>query len=313
MSTKLRVGFIGIGMLGKPMSKRVMAAGYPLTVHDIRAEPVEELVREGAKKASSPKEIAEVSDVVLTSLPSLEACEEVYLGANGLLRGARKGEILVETSTVPPSMVRRFADEAMKQEVVVIDAALLARTYFHPELSKVKKADEVAAKGLITVMVGGNEKEVEKVRPILATFGNPILHVGPVGSGEMIKVLNNATSHAHFAVACEVLAVAVKAGVDLKKLQEIFSKTSARSFAIEDVIPHYLQTGTGKTMSLEAAIKDAESMLQVGSELGVPLLIQSIKHAYYQMALQKGGAKDRPWDGEMLKLWESLIGKPIRY
>ena len=221
MNDKMRVGFIGLGMMGKPMSKRVLAAGFPLTVHDIRPEPVEELVKAGANKAVSTKEIAEVSDVVLTSLPSLEACNETYLGDHGLLKGARKGQILVETSTLPPSVVRRFADEANKQGVVVIDAALIARTTFHPGLSKFK-ADEIAAQGLVTVMVGGNAADVEKVRPVLATFGNPIFDVGPVGSGEMIKVLSNATAHAYFVVALEVLAVAAKAGVNLKKLEEIF-------------------------------------------------------------------------------------------
>ncbi len=310
MGEKVRVGFIGIGMMGKPMSKRVLAAGYPLTVYDIRPEPVEQLVSEGANKAETPKEVAEVSDVVLTSLPTLEACEEVYLGTNGLLKGARTGEILVETSTVPPSVVKRFSDEAGKQGVVVIEAALLARTLFNPGVSKLR-ADEVAAQGLITLVVGGSTEEVERVRPVLATFGNPILHLGPVGSGMMIKVLNNAIAHANFAVACEVFALAAKAGVDIRKMHELFTKTGARSFIIDDVIPHYLETGTGKQMRTEAAIKDSESMLQLGRELGVPLLMQNINHAYYQWA-QSCGLKDRPGD-EILELWEGLIGRPIRF
>ncbi len=165
MSEIVRVGFIGLGMMGKPMSRRLMAAGYPLTVYDIRPESMEQLVTEGANKAATPKEVAEVSEVVLTSLPTLKACEEVYLGVNGLLKGARAGEILVETSTVPPGVVKRFSDEARKQGVVVIDAALHGRSLFSPGLSELS-ADQVAAKGLLTVLVGGNPDEVERVRPI---------------------------------------------------------------------------------------------------------------------------------------------------
>ena len=125
-------------MLGKPMSKRLLAAGYPLTVHDIRPDPVEELVRQGAKRADRPKEIAQVSDVVITSLPSLKACEEVYLGKDGLLKGASKGEILVETSTVTPSLVRRFSEEAKKQQVAVVDAPLITFNYYHPGLPSLR-------------------------------------------------------------------------------------------------------------------------------------------------------------------------------
>jgi 3-hydroxyisobutyrate dehydrogenase-like beta-hydroxyacid dehydrogenase len=312
MNDKMRVGFIGLGMMGKPMSKRVLAAGYPLTVHDLRPEPVEELVKAGARKATNPKEMAEVSDVVLTSLPSLEACEEIYFGAHGLLKGARKGLILVETSTVPPSMVKRYANEANKQGVVVIDAPLLAGTTFHPGLAKFK-ADEIAAQGLVSVMIGGDTADVEKVRPVLATFGNPIFHVGPVGSGEMIKVLTNAVSHAYFVVALEVVAVAAKAGVDLKKLDEIFRHTKASSSAMNDAIPYYLKNGKGRLMNIGSAIKDSEAMLEVAREVDVPVLIQSVNHAYYEMAMQRSGSRDGAGDGELMKLFESFIGKPLRF
>ena len=310
MSQKVRVGLIGLGMIGNPMSKRILAAGYPLTVCDIRPEPVEEIVSKGAAKAKTAKEVAQVSDIVLTSLPSLAACEDVYLGSNGLLKGAREGEILVETSTVPPSMVRRFSDEAGKQGVAVIDAALQTKTNYHEGLFKLK-ANEIVAKGLVHVMVGGDADTLERARPILATFGNPIIHFGPVGSGEMIKVIGNAATHAVFVMLCEILGVGVKADVDAKLLLDYLGKIPSTSHFIENTIPHYMETGTGSMMLLEPCLKDAESILQLGREFSVPMLLQSITHDYYQMA-QCFGAKDRPWDGEVLKLWESLIGRSIR-
>lgn len=310
MSEKMKVGFIGLGMMGKPMAKRVLGAGFPLTVHDVRPEPVEELVKEGAKKASSPKEVAQVTDVVLTSLPTLEACEQVYRGANGLLKGGRAGQTFVETSTTPPSVVRSLSEEARKQGIVLFDAAMYSRSMFHPGLFELT-ADQIAAKGLITLLVGGDPAEIERVRPVLSTFGNPILHLGPVGSGELAKVLANALVHAFFTVTCEVFAVGAKAGMDMRKLHEIMSKTGPKSWVIDNVITQYLEKGTGKMMRTEVAVKDSESMLQLGRELGVPLLMQSLKHSYYEWA-KNSGLKDRPWD-EMLKLWEEVIGRPIRF
>jgi 3-hydroxyisobutyrate dehydrogenase-like beta-hydroxyacid dehydrogenase len=310
MTNKTRVGFIGLGMMGSPMSKRILAAGYPLTVHDIRPEPVADLVQAGAKQADSPKAIAEVSDVVLTSLPTLQASEDVYLGDRGLLQGARAGMILVETSTVSPRVVKRFAEEAETRGVAVVDAALYARSSFHPGLLELK-ADEVAAKGLVTVQVGGAPNEVEKVRAILSTFGNPILHLGPIGSGMMAKVIQNAVTHANFCVACEALAVAAKADMDIKKLLQIMGKVGSKSWIVENAIPAYLENGTGRMMRTEVAVKDSQSMLELGRELGVPLLMQSLKHSYYEWA-HHSGLKDRPWD-EMLTLWEGVIGKAIRF
>lgn len=312
VSDKLRVGFIGLGMMGNPMSRRVLGAGFPLTVHDIRPASVEELVKAGAKNAASPREIAEVSDVVLTSLPTQKACDEVYFGPNGILKGARKGQILVETSTVSPNAVRHVAEEARKQGVGVVDAPILSRTAFHADIAKLK-APEVVLRGQVTLMVGGEAADVEKVRPVIGAYGDPIFHMGPIGSGTMIKVLNAATTHAYFAVACEVFAVAAKAGIDLKKLEEIFRNTSAKSGAMNNNMPQYLKTGTGRMMSVAAALKDSEAMLEMARELNVPVLMQSVNHTYYQMSLMNGTSKELPWDSEMMKLFESYIGKPIRF
>ncbi|MBI2858540.1 MAG: NAD(P)-dependent oxidoreductase [Chloroflexi bacterium] len=308
MSDKLRVGLIGVGMMGKPMARRVMAAGFPLTIHDIRPEAVQALVAQGARQAGSPREIAAACDVVLTSLPSLAACEEVYLGNSGLLKGARPGEILVETSTVPPSLVKRFADEARKQGVAVMDASLKSGAFARPDLAGLK-SDEIIGRGVINVLVGGEPEQVEKVKPVLSSFGLP-MHLGPIGSGALVKVLANAISHAEFVSTCEVFAVAAKAGVNLQNLLETFAKTGPMNSTISDTLPRLLRTGKGKKMRTEAGVKDCESMLQVGRELGVPLLIHSMTHYYYEWA-QTQGLKDRPWD-EMLKLWEGVIGKPMR-
>lgn len=172
-------------------------------------------------------------------------------------------------------------------------------------------ADEIAAQGRILVVVGGNPEEVKKVWPVLETFGNPVLQMGPLGAGALTKVLVNAIAHTNFSVVCECLAVGAKGGADMRNLYEVLNQSSARSGILEGVVPQYLQSGTARVMRTEVAVKDSESMLEVARELGVPILIQSISHSYYEWA-QNSGLRDRPW-AELLKMWEGVIGKPIRF
>jgi 3-hydroxyisobutyrate dehydrogenase-like beta-hydroxyacid dehydrogenase len=312
MAQKPRVGFIGLGMMGKPAAHRVLAAGYPLTVHDVRSEPMDELVRAGAIAGATPAEVAQTSDIVLTSLPTIEACESVYFGKDGLLQAGRRGLTLVETSTVTPRFVRTYAEEGAKSGTAIVDAALLGRTTFHPGLDKLK-SNEIVAAGLVTVMMGGDDADVARVKPVIETFGNPIYHMGALGAGEMIKVLNNAMSHAYYVVALEVISVAAKSGVDMRKMMEIFRNTSASSCATNDVLPHYLANGSGKLMNIGSAIKDADAMLELARAVDVPVLMQNINHAYYEMAIQRTGTKTQSGDGELAKLFEGFIHMPLRY
>lgn len=167
--------------------------------------------------------------------------------------------------------------------------------------------------GLCTVMMGGDDADVARVKPVIETFGNPIYHMGPLGAGEMIKVLNNAMSHAYFVVALEVVSVAAKSGVNLQKLMEIFRNTSASSCATNDVLPHYLSNGAGKLMNIGSAIKDADAMLELARDVDVPVLLQNVNHAYYEMAIQRTGSKTGAGDGELAKLFEGFIHMPLRY
>ena len=165
--------------------------------------------------------------------------------------------------------------------------------------------------GQLTVMMGGDPDIVEKVRPVIASFADPILYFGPVGSGELIKVIGNAMTHAAFAMLCEFVAVGMKSGIDVKRLLDYLAKISSMNRLIENTVPSYMETGKGRMMRLEPCLKDCESMLQVARECSVPMLFQSITNDYYLWA-EGLGSKDRPWDEELMKVWEGLVGKPIR-
>lgn len=299
------VGFIGLGMMGKPISKKILRAGYPLTVFDINPASVQELVRLGAASAQSPKEVAKASEIVLTSLPSLKACEEVYLGQEGLLEGGRQGQLLVETSTVPPGLLRKVAAAASNKGIALIDAPVIARRAGVP-----LPADQIAERMNIPVLVGGESNDVERARPVLATFGEPVLHMGPLGAGETAKLAINGIAHSAFILACEAFAVAAKGGVNLKSLYEM-SRLSVANSEVLDFVREYLDTGTAKVARTEVAHKDSESLLALAGELGVPVVAHSVSHGYYEWAMH-AGLKDRPW-AEMLGFWDKAVGKPIRF
>jgi len=189
---------------------------------------------------------------------------------------------------------------------------LIARTTFHPGLASLH-ASEIASRGLVAVFVGGEEEHVSAARPVLETFGDPIFHVGPLGSGAMVKVLSNAAAHAYFLVALEVNAVAAKAGVDLRKLEEILRHTPARSVAMNETIPYFLERGEGMMMSLQAGIKDAESMLELAEELHVPARMQAENLVYYRLAAEALDSDQAKWDTALMQLFEGYIGKSLHF
>lgn len=305
MTGKMRIGFVGVGVMGKPMVRNLLQAGYAVTVLDIRPEPVKELVNEGASSAGTPKEVAEASDMVFTSLPTLKACEDIYLGHKGLLEGTSPGKMLIETSTVPPSLVKRLAAEAIKQQVTVNDAMLLGMPW-----EKGLASGAAAAEKHMMLLVGGAEKEVQRLWPVLEALGRPI-HLGPLGSGALTKVIINAIFHTNYVVTCECFAVAAKAGADLKGLCEVLDRGIAKSWISSSFLPQYLSSGTVRAMSTDITYKDSLSMLDAGREVGVPLWIQSCIHNFYEWA-ENSDLKDKPWP-ELIKFWENLIGKPIRF
>lgn len=307
-----RVGLVGLGVMGNPMARRILNAGWELTAFDIRDDALADVVEAGATGAESPRELASQCDFILTSLPSLSACEAVYYGDDGLLAGAREGTVLVETSTVTPSTVRGYQEAANGRGISFVDSPLLARNTYHPELAKLKSSEMVEA-GKVAVFVGGDDEDVARVLPILSSFGDPVTHVGPLGSGVMVKVLSNAASHAYFVVALEVLAVAAKAGIDLKKAIDIFEHTNARGVAMNVTIPYYLEHGAGMSMNIEAGIKDSEAMIEVARDVDVPVLMQEINLDYYRQAMEKFGAPSAPWDAELIKLFESLTDSRLEY
>ncbi len=248
----IRVGFVGLGRQGSPIAERIIAGGYPTRLWARRPET---LVRfaDRAGVAATRTELGESSDLVGVCVVADDDVNDVVLGDDGVLAGMAPGAVLAVHSTVRPSTCRHLADVAQAHGVHVVDAP-------------VSGGAAAAAAGRLLVIVGGDDSVVDRCRPVLATFGDPIVHVGPVGSGQLAKLVNNALMAANLALVVDALAVGVAFGIDAGKLGEVLRHGSGRSYA-GDVVT--------RTTSLEVLARGAGALL----EKDVTLVVEAARDA----------------------------------
>ena len=225
----LKVGYIGLGLMGKSIARNILKAGFPLVVYNRSWGAVEELVSEGAQKAGSPRQVAERVDAVFTNLPDTPDVEAVALGKNGIIEAARPGLIFVDNSTIKPAAARRIADVLGEKGVACLDAP-------------VSGGDIGARQGTLAIMVGGPAEALEKVRPVLMAMGKTITHVGEAGAGQIAKAANQIMVAAQMVAMGELLIFARKAGADPRKVVEAIKGGAAQCWAL-DVKPPGLFAG----------------------------------------------------------------------
>jgi 3-hydroxyisobutyrate dehydrogenase-like beta-hydroxyacid dehydrogenase len=219
----MRVGFIGLGSQGAPMARRIIEAGYDVTLWARRASTVEQFADTPAKVAASPADLAAASDLVGVCVVNDADVEAVVAGEAGVLSGLAPGGVIAVHSTVHPDTCRRLAELAAQQGVSVIDAP-------------VSGGGPAAAQGKLLVMVGGEPSTVERCRPVLASFGDPIVHLGPLGAGQTAKLLNNLLFTAHLGTATSLLALGQALGVEPLRLGEVIGHGSGNSFALSRIL-----------------------------------------------------------------------------
>ena len=188
----MKVGFIGLGGIGKPMAINVAKSGFDLTVTDLREPPLKELEQHGARIASNAREVAAASEIVLASLPSNEASEQVALGPDGVLSGAKSGDIYVELSTISPEVVHTIARQAAEKGVTVLDA---------PVSGDLKHRRE----GTLSIMAGGDAKALDRAMPVFKAFGDKVFHAGDSGAGATVKLVNNLLAGIYMVATMEAL------------------------------------------------------------------------------------------------------------
>ena len=264
----LKVGYIGLGLMGKPIAKNILKAGFPLIVHNRSSHAVEELVNLGAKSAGSPSEVAASVDVVFTNLPDTPDVELVALGENGIIKGAHEGLIHVDNSTIKPAAARMIADNLSKKGIEFLDAP-------------VSGGDIGAQNGTLTIMVGGSETALEVVRPVLNAIGKLITHVGASGAGQIAKVANQIMVGAQMVAMSELLILAKKSGTDPEKVVEAIRAGAAQCWAL-DHKPQRLFAGERKPgFKAVMQYKDMNIVMDTAREYGIPLPLTAVTTQLY--------------------------------
>jgi 3-hydroxyisobutyrate dehydrogenase-like beta-hydroxyacid dehydrogenase len=216
----MKVGFIGTGRMGKNMAGHILEGGYDLMVHDLRKEAAASLLEKGARWADNPKLMAESCELVISSLPSPVEVREVVYGEKGLMGGWKRGDIYVDMTTNSPSVIRQIAKDAQTKGVAVLDAPVTGGT-------------EGAEKGTLVIIVGGDKSQADRVRGVLQTMGNKIVHAGDVGCGNTAKLVNNIISLTANAIMAEAFVLGVKAGVDPQTLWQVASTGTANNWDLQ--------------------------------------------------------------------------------
>ena len=272
----MRVGFIGLGRMGMPMSKRLLKAGFFLTVHNRSRGKVEELAQQGAHQASSPAEVTRSSDIVLTCLPDVSTVETVFLGENGIVPAARPGQILVDHSTVSPSTSRQLAQAADGKGSSFLDAPISG-------------GEERATDGTLSLMVGGDQDTFERARPVFEAFGENIRHVGSTGSGSVVKLINQLLCGVHSLAAAEALLLGAKAGANPQTMLEILATSWGTSFMLSRNGPAMLERDFANARApLRLYLKDLALIHQFAKEIGSPTPMVDRTLEIFQEAFSKG-------------------------
>jgi 3-hydroxyisobutyrate dehydrogenase len=296
----MKVGFIGLGQMGAPMSGNLLAAGHDLIVHDARPAAAGPLLEAGALWAATPFQAAAGRDVVITSLPAPRDVERVLLGAGGLLDGLEHGSIWVDMSTSVPEVADRIRALAEPRGVGVVDAPVSGMT-------------TGARAGTLQIFVGGTDHDYGRVRPVLEAMGDPerIRHVGPHGAGYTVKLMLNLLWFAHVCATAEVLSIGVAAGVDLGILRASLLASPAASHFVEADVLSVLRDGDyDEGFALALACKDLGLAIDLARATGVPAELSAVVEQIYRRARAQYGDSG----GEMLpiRLIEDLTRTPLR-
>jgi 2-hydroxy-3-oxopropionate reductase len=275
MTAQLRVGYIGLGLMGKSIARNMLKAGFPLVVHNRSRQAVAELVGEGAAAAASPAEVAAKVDVVFTNLPDTPDVELVALGAQGIVEGAHPGLIWVDNSTIKPAASRRMAAELAQRGVQSLDAP-------------VSGGDIGARQGTLAIMVGGPAEALERVLPVFQAMGKTITHVGDAGAGQIAKAANQIMVAAQMVAMGELLIFARKAGADPQKVVEAIKGGAAQCWTLDVKPPRLFAGNRNPGFKAYMQAKDLNIILETAREYGIPLPSAAVDAQLYNSMLQLG-------------------------
>jgi 2-hydroxy-3-oxopropionate reductase len=293
----ITIGFIGLGIMGKPMSKNLIKSGYQLIVLDRNESAVAEVVAAGAKRAASPKEIAAHSDIIITMLPNSPHVKEVILGENGVIEGAKPDAIVVDMSSIAPLVSREVGDKLSEKGIFFLDAP-------------VSGGEPKAIDGTLSVMVGGQQAVFDKCAPVLKAMAGSVVLAGDVGAGNVTKLANQIIVAINIAAMSEALVLASKAGVEPELVYQAIRGGLAGSTVLDAKAPLVMDRKFDPGFRINLHIKDLQNVLETSHEIGVPLPLTSAVMEMMQ-ALKVDGLGDAD-HGSLIRYYEKMAKVEVK-
>lgn len=270
-----KIGYIGLGLMGKSIARNILKAGFPLVVHNRSREAMDELAAEGAKPASSAAVVAAQVDVVFTNLPDSTDVEQVALGEKGIIEGAHKGLVHVDNSTIKPATARLIADKLASRGVLSLDAP-------------VSGGDIGARDGTLTVMAGGSAEALERALPALRVMSKSVTHVGGSGAGQVAKAANQIMVAAQMVAMGELLVFARRAGVDARKVVEAIQGGAAQCWTLDVKPPRLFAGNRAPGFKARMQLKDLRIVMETAREYDIPLPTTAENAKLYETMIEMG-------------------------
>ena len=292
-----KIGFIGLGIMGKPMALNLIKAGYQLIVNDINPVPVKELVENGAVECSTPREVAQKCEIIITMLPNSPEVKEVVLGKNGVLNGAKTGTILIDMSSIAPLASIEISKKAKEKGVEMLDAP-------------VSGGEPKAIEGTLSIMIGGEKEIFDQVEDILKVMGSSAVLIGEIGSGNTTKLANQIIVALNIAAMSEAMVLAQKTGVDTEKVYKAIRGGLAGSTVLDAKMPLVLDGNFKPGFRIELHIKDLMNALHTAHQLGTPVPLTSTVLEYMQALKTDGKGGDD--HGGLIQFFEKIAGTEVR-
>ncbi|MBP2658869.1 MAG: 2-hydroxy-3-oxopropionate reductase [Firmicutes bacterium] len=293
----MKIGFIGLGIMGKPMSKNLLKAGYELIVVDRNQAAVDEVVAAGAKSAANAKEVAQQVDVIITMLPNSPHVKEVVLGENGILEGAEKGTIFIDMSSIAPLVSRELAAKLAEKGVEMLDAP-------------VSGGEPKAIDGTMSVMVGGKQEVFDKTYPVMKAMAGSVVRTGEIGAGNVTKLANQVIVALNIAAVSEALVLASKAGVEPDLVYQAIRGGLAGSTVLDAKAPLMMDRKFDPGFRINLHIKDLANVLETSHDMGVPLPLTAAVMEMMQ-ALKVDGMGDGD-HGSLVRYYEKMAKVEVK-
>ncbi|RLI36952.1 2-hydroxy-3-oxopropionate reductase [Candidatus Bathyarchaeota archaeon] len=265
----VKIGYIGLGVMGKPMAKNLLKAGHQLVVYDVVKEKVDDLVQAGAEPADNCRDAASRGDIIILMLPDSPEVEAVMLGEEGVLEGARPGSIIIDMSSISPLVDIALEKKAREKSLKMMDAP-------------VSGGEPGAVAGTLAIMVGGDASTFDEIKGILNVMGKSVVRVGEIGAGQFTKLANQILVAVHLQAMSEALVFAKKAGLDVQKVYDAVKGGLAGSNVLDAKVPLVLKRNYKPGFRIKLHIKDLKNALIVGRELGIPLPATALAQTFFE-------------------------------